>query len=228
MSEELTEAQTRAAFARMRAEDLAYIRPPGSAEALRTVRRRRRAGVAAVAAGVGIAVAGGATMAMLADTDRTALPPAAPSPSALSEAELQKLEATAVATLGLYEDNQKRRSAGKPAIVSFSKGPLRGNDGGISGTASSTNKNGVYVVEILCVGEGTMRAQVWADLQDTTSPRARTPPPGSFDERVRCSDRPTPVKVTVQAPKPKLVYTRIEADPSAVGRAAYARLTRNS
>ncbi|RSM56471.1 hypothetical protein DMB66_34720 [Actinoplanes sp. ATCC 53533] len=226
MPEELTEEQTRAAFALMRAEDLTYIRPPGSAEALRAVRRRRRTSVAAVAAGVVIAVAGSATVAALVDTDRTALPPAtpSPSPSALSKAQLDHLAAAAAVALGIDRvDNEKRKLEGKPQIISSSKGPVRSSEG-FSGSASSTNKNGGYVVEVVCVGEGTIRAQIWAAAPATTT----SPAPDTFEHPVTCSDKPTPIKVSVRAPKPKLVYVRIQADPSAVGRAAFARLTRHS
>jgi RNA polymerase sigma-70 factor (ECF subfamily) len=82
MPEELTEEQTRAAFADLRAADLTFIRPPGSVAAQRTVRRRRRAGVVAVAAGVGIAIVSTATVLSVVDTDRAAPPPAPPTPSA--------------------------------------------------------------------------------------------------------------------------------------------------
>lgn len=226
MPEELTEEQTRAAFALMRAEDLTYIRPPGSAEALRAVRRRRRTSAAAVAAGVVLAVLGGVTVAALIGTDRVALPPAtpSPSPSALSKAQLDELSAAAAVALGIDRvDNRKRKLEGKPQIISSSKGPVR-NYAGFGGSASNMIKNGVYVVEALCVGEGTIRAQIWAAPQNTTAP----PLPGAFEHRLTCGDKPTPIKVTVRAPKPNLVYVRIQADPSAVGRAAYARLTRES
>jgi hypothetical protein len=173
-----------------------------------------------------IAVVGSATVSALVDTDRTVLPPAtpAPSPSALSKAQLDELAAAAAVALGIdNRDNKKRRLEGKPPIVSSSGGPIRAVDNGFGGNASSTNKNGVYVVEVLCMGEGTIRAQIWAAAMGTTPP-----PSGSFDHEVTCGRKPTPVEVTVRAPKPNLVYVRIQADPSAVGRAAYAELTRNS
>jgi hypothetical protein len=165
MPEELTEEQTRAVFADMRATDLTFIRPPGSAAAQRTVRRRRRAGVVAVAAGVGIAIVSTATVLSVIDTDRAAPSPAAPSPSfsrpPLTEAELKQLGAEAMATLGADSDNNDRKKAGKPAIVSSNHGLAR-PDMGVSGSATSTNKTGDYVVEIICLGEGSIRTTVWA------------------------------------------------------------------
>ncbi|WP_433723547.1 hypothetical protein ACQP2Y_00590 [Actinoplanes sp. CA-051413] len=127
MPEELTEEQTRTAFADMRAADLTFIRPPGSAAAQRTVRRRRRAGVVAVAAGVGIAIVTTATVMSVVDTDRAAPTPAAPSPSfsrpPLTEAQLKQLGSEAMATLGADVNNNDRKKAGKPAVVAFSRGP---------------------------------------------------------------------------------------------------------
>ncbi|GAA3344061.1 hypothetical protein GCM10020358_45750 [Amorphoplanes nipponensis] len=225
MPEELTEEQTRAAFADLRAADLTFIRPPGSAEALRTVRRRRRAGVVAAAAGAGLVLAGSATVAARVDPDRAAPAAPSPAPSALSDAELDRLSEAAAAALGLTTvDNKKRRSQGLPRIVSSNHGPLRGGDQGVAGVSSGTNQTGVYVVEVVCVGTGTLHALVWA--ADGIS-RDRPVPPGAADVQVSCGDRPTPVEVTVSAPRPKLVFTRIEPDPSAIGRAAYARLTRH-
>jgi len=227
MPEELTEEQTRAAFADMRAADLTFIRPPGSAAAQRTVRRRRRAGVIAVAAGVGIAIVSTATVMSVVDTDRAAPAPAAPSPSfsrpPLTEAQLKQLASEAMATLGADTNNADRKKAGKPAIVSSNHGPARPNMG-TSGSATSTNKTGDYVVEIICLGEGTIRTTVWAASHDPQS--MRTPTPDASVVSVRCGDKPAPVRVDVHAPKPKLVHVQHQADPAAVGHAVFAHIVR--
>lgn len=224
MPEELTEEQTRAAFALMRAEDLTYIRPPGSAEALRAVRRRRRTRAAVVAAGVVIAVAGGATVAALVDTDRTALPPAtpSPSPSALPRAQLNELGDAAAIALGVRYDSKKRKLAGEPQIFSGSSGPIRDYIG-VAQEASGAKKYGDFVFEVLCLGEGTIHAKVWAAAQGVWN---TAPPSDAIDRQVTCSDKPTPIKVNVRAPKPKIVYFVIQGDPVAVGRAACATLIR--
>ncbi|SCL16275.1 hypothetical protein GA0070624_0975 [Micromonospora rhizosphaerae] len=232
MPEELTEEQTREAFALLRAEALTHIRPPGAAEALRAVRRRRRTGVAAVAAGVGLAVAGGAAVANLVDADRSAPPPAAaspsPSPSALSAAQLDDLASAAAAALGTKDvDNRKPRSEGKGPIIMSGGGPVLRGDQGISGTGYSENKTGVYVFEVLCVGEGTLRARFWAGTSTANAAGSRpTPPPNSPDLQVPCGDEPTPATASVRAPWPERVYVSIEPDQAAVGRAAYASLVR--
>ncbi|MFC4149051.1 hypothetical protein ACFO0M_22600 [Micromonospora mangrovi] len=233
MPEELTEEQTRAAFALLRAESLTHIRTPGTAEALRTVRRRRRAGIATAAAGVALALAGSAGVASLVGGDRSAPPPVSSTPSTspppLSTAQLDALASEAGTALGINSiDNRKRRSEGKGPILMSSSGPiLRGGPSNISGTGYNENKTGVYVLEILCVGEGALRARFWGEPAMSGARESRpTPSPDSPDVRVPCGDHPTPVTASVRAPWPARVYVSVEADPTAVGRAAYARLVR--
>ncbi len=228
---ELTEEQTRRAFALLRAESLAHMRPPGAEEAQRTVRRRRRTGIAAVAASVLIMVAGGATVANLVDPDRSAPPPTAPSPSpsssALSMGQLDDLASAAASALGIDAvDNRKRRSEGKGPILMGSAYPVLRSGGGIGGTGSNENKTGVYVFEVLCVGKGTLRARFWAGTSTANASRNHQPPTASPDMQVPCSDEPIPATAIVRAPWPAMVYVSIEADQTAIGRAAYAFLVR--
>ncbi|MEU4441568.1 hypothetical protein [Micromonospora chalcea] len=230
MPEDITEEQTRNAFALMRAETLTHIRPPGTAAAQRTVRNRRRTGIAALAAGVGIVVAGGFAVTHLATSERSATPPAAPSPSPspseLPAEQLDRMAATAAAALGITSvDNKQRRREGKGPILMIGSEPAR--RGGISGTGYNENKTGIYVLDVLCVGEGTLRTRFWAATSGADEAGNPAPiPPDAAEAQVPCSDKPERVSLSVRAPWPKKVYVSIEPDQAAEGRAAHASLVR--
>jgi hypothetical protein len=179
---------------------------------------------------VGIAVAGGAAVANLGDADRSAPPPAAPipspSPSALSAAQLDGLASAAAATLGIESvDNRKRRSEGKGPILMTGNHPVLRVNPSVAATGYSENETDIYGFEILCVGEGTLRARFWGSPANAPGSRP-APPPGSPDLRVPCGDEPSPATASVRAPWPQRVYVWIEADQAAVGHAAVAFLVR--
>lgn len=237
---ELTEEQTRAALAGLRAETLPLIQPPGSAAAARTVRRRRRTGVATVALGVVSAIAAGAFVVQIAG--RTSQPPPpgaatpslspspAPAPPRLSDEELKRLEARAKTALGLDNvDNRRRRAEGKPPIVWGTSGiARRAGRVGMSGGSSSVNESGVYVIEIVCLGAGSLMLRYWGGPQRRAgrSPDAM-PPADARDLFVPCG-APTVMTARVLAPQPNLVYASEEFDEAAVGRAAFALLVREA
>ncbi|WP_433723545.1 hypothetical protein ACQP2Y_00585 [Actinoplanes sp. CA-051413] len=80
------------------------------------------------------------------------------------------------------------------------------------------------MVEIICLGEGTIRTTVRAASHDPDPQSMRTPPPDASVVNVRCGDKPAPVRVDVRAPK--LVYVQHQADPAAVGSALVAHIVR--
>jgi hypothetical protein len=223
---ELTEDQTRAALAGLRAETLPLIRPPGSVEAARTVRRRRRAGAAAIALGVVAAIAAGALVQTVVRTGQPAPPVApasAPTATRLSDGDIDDLIARAKTLLELDNvDNRRRKAEGKGSIISHVYGALtvtRGPRMGASGY--SENASGIYVIDVVCLGTGSMRLNYWAGAHDVTGTRPPTPPPGSSSVVVPCGPE-TVTTVRVLAPRPQVVYHHIAPDEAADGRAVYA------
>lgn len=178
MPEEYTEEQTRDVFADLHTTMLTRVRPPGTEEAMRTVRSRRRTAVAMVAAGVGTVLAGGIAFAGLGGVDRSAPPPAAhPSRPVLSDAELDRLYAAAQAKLGIPSvlDNRQRREEGKDVVAFFGGGPLKAGNGGHVGGGSNMNKTGEYTLDVLCVGEGTVEVHFWTAAQGQHGPARPRP-----------------------------------------------------
>ncbi len=166
----------------------------------------------------------------LATSERSATPPAAPSPSPspseLPAEQLDRMAATAAAALGITSvDNKQRRREGKGPILMIGSEPAR--RGGISGTGYNENKTGVYVLDVLCVGVGTLRTRFWAATSGADEAGNPAPiPPDAAEARVPCSDEPERVSLSVRAPWPKKVYVSIEPDQAAEGRAAHASLVR--
>jgi hypothetical protein len=245
---ELTDEQTREAFAGLRADALPLIQPPGAARAARTVRRRRRAGLAAVAAGVGVVTAGATLIPLASGRGADVAPAASPlvTPTAASAApsatatpypsrpgrslnpgytpELSALARRAGEALGLHPAPTRNRD-GKPRMMSeapIEEGRRVGNGGGTGGGP------GTYTLEVTCAGKGTLTAHFYSSPTDWPGTIA-VPEPGPDEQvaRVPCSDQPKIVRLRLTLTSDdRMVHERVDPDEVASGQAGYAILVR--
>jgi hypothetical protein len=150
----LSEDETRAAFANLRAETLPRVHVPGAGAVRRTVRRRHRA--VTVAAGVAVAAVAGGVVTTIADRpSSTALaPPTAPSPEPVGPS----LVLPPGARTGLYAS------------------PPAGSDESFDLTLRD-HRPGPRRFVILCSGAGAGQATLTAgDVQTTAQVNCGVPP----------------------------------------------------
>ncbi|MBB5873616.1 hypothetical protein F4553_007050 [Allocatelliglobosispora scoriae] len=147
MPDLLSEDDTRSAFADVRAAELSLVRPPGTAAAHRTVRRRRTTAALTVA-GCAALVLGAASLGIGGLGDDGETPGAPPSGEAVN---LTALAEIARAALPLDDEERER-------VVNSSSGPL---DADIRNT-DDAGRATTYQLLITCVGAGSIHFQLAA------------------------------------------------------------------
>jgi hypothetical protein len=155
MPDLLSEEETRAAFAELRATELQRVRPPGITAAHQTVRRRTRAKAVVVAAGV-VAMLGALGLAQNSLTDQSTGPTDIDPPTInlsppndLAEGWREVAEG---AVMGLLPMNN---------ISAISTGGLRSTVRDVDDTAAYP----AYHVKVVCAGYGTIDVMVMAGSQ---------------------------------------------------------------
>lgn len=148
MSDLLSEEETRAAFAELRATELVHVRPPGTQAVRTTVRRRRTTRVVTVAGCAALAVAGGAIAAA------NMLPrQSAPAPMIGAQPSVEPTDALGWAQLA---DDALGEGVGRPKWLAHALSPIDTvtHDVAYAGTHSA------YNLTITCAGAGTVHVKV--------------------------------------------------------------------
>jgi hypothetical protein len=208
MPEQLNDQQTRNAFAELRAGELARLRPPGTAAARHTVRRRRRATALAVGLAV-LGVAGGVGVVRAAgDTG----PPTAP-----GDVPVPTVDPTPTPTVG--ESLRLAEAARRAVSVDPEDKRLMGSMGTLDSGRFDRNVDGItpgrYVIRVACAGSGAMYVAVKVAPADKISDA-----PDLLRWRFTCAENPSQTPLTFEvrtAGELAVVITPDTSDETATG-----------
>jgi hypothetical protein len=212
MPEQLSDQQTRSAFAELRAGELGRLSPPGTAAARHTLRRRRRATAAAVGLAV-LGTAGGIQMVRAvgdADAGRPTPPVAGPATTVTTGPP---------ATVG--ESLRRARIAQQAVSVDPEAKRLMGSIGTLQSGRFDRNSRGIdpgrYVIRVACVGSGSMTVAV------RVAPAEKIFDAGDLVRgRITCTAQPDQTPLAFDVPAPGELAIEMTPDSATDGATGFA------
>lgn len=219
MPEQVSDEQVEHLFAKLRADAMVEILPPGAAAAHRSVRRRRATGSATAGVVAMLMMAGFLVMAEATFAPHDGTPGQSATTGPLSDSTVRDLARRAEA--GLVAVGGENSQADEPPVVAQENLPLADRGWGRPVSAIA----GTYRIRVACVGEGTVAVTVHSGSRTRGDGIDLTSAAAIGATTIGClSGQPNfeARSINVRQPRSELLMIEAVADDQATGRAGFA------